>query len=80
MLKQHISASLEIETYRNLPTDRQQDAAIPVLNKHGACKYCNFKDLCISENDGADIAVSIEVGYVKNTYGYNEQTIAEDYI
>jgi len=79
VLKQHIAASLEIEAYRALPPDKMQDATIPVLNKHGACKYCNFKELCIIDLDGGETAVAIEVGFVKNTYGYNEQDTG-DYI
>lgn len=77
VLKQHIAASLEIERYRNLDPKAMEDATIPVLDKHGACKYCNFKELCITELDGGDPSVAIELGFVKNTYGYNEQNIEE---
>lgn len=81
VLKQHIAASLEIERYRALPEKEREDATIPVLNKHGACKYCNFKELCITELDGGDPSVAIEVGFVHNTYGYNENTVdVGDYI
>jgi hypothetical protein len=77
VLKQHIAASLEIERYRNLDEKAREDATIPVLNKHGACKYCNFKELCITELDGGDPSVAIEVGFTHNTYGYNEQDIGD---
>lgn len=74
MLRQHVAASLEIEKFRALPDAEREVAAIPVLNKHGACKYCNFKDLCVSEIEGKkDLSVDIRVNYVKNTYGYNDQ-------
>lgn len=73
VLAQHIAASFEIEKFRNLSENEQRQAALPVLNKHGACKYCNFKDLCNSENEGkADLSVDIRTGYVQNTYGYNK--------
>lgn len=81
VLKQHIGASLEIENFRSLSDDKMQDSAIPVLNKHGACKYCNFKELCIIDLEGGEKNVAIEVGFTKNTYGYNQQdTTVEDYI
>lgn len=72
VLRQHIAASLEIERHRNLPDDERRLAALPVLNKHGACKFCNFKDLCNAELEGKrDLSVDIRVGYTKSTYGYN---------
>ncbi len=74
-MKQHIAASLEIENYRSLPDKQREDATIPVLNKHGACKYCNFRDLCASELVGGEIAIAIEMGYTENTYGYNKTEI-----
>lgn len=71
MIRQHIAASLEITEYRALPEQDQKAKSIPVLNKHGACKFCNFKSLCNSENDGKDITVDIQVDFKQNTYGYN---------
>lgn len=74
VLRQHVAASLEIERYRSLPEYERDIETIPVLNKHGACKNCNFKDLCISKLDGKeDLTLDIQLGYVENTYGYNEQ-------
>ena len=74
VLKQHVAASLEIEKFRSLDTDAQIDAAIPVLNKHGACKFCNFKDLCNSMIEGKrDLSVDIRVGYQQSPYGYNKK-------
>lgn len=75
MLRQHIGASFEITDYRELPKEEQEAKAIPVLNKHGACRFCNFKDLCNSENDGKDITYDIEVSYKENTYGYNKEEV-----
>lgn len=73
-IKQHIAASLEIENYRGLNAGDQEAATIPTLSKHGACKYCNFTDLCNSKLDGkTDLTFDIEAGYVENTYGYNKQ-------
>lgn len=71
-LKQHISASMEIMEYRSLPDDERDYKAIPVLNKHGACKVCNFKSLCASKLDGKDIEYDIKVDFIQNTYGYNK--------
>lgn len=69
LLKQHIATSLEIEKFRALPKEEMDDAAIPVLNKHGACKFCNFIDLCVAELEGKkDLSVDIRVGYTQNTY------------
>lgn len=73
MVKQHIAASLEIMEYRQLPPDEREAKTIPVLNKHGACKYCNFKELCGFKIDGADIEHTIELDFKQNTYGYNEE-------
>lgn len=73
VLRQHIAASLEIEKHRSLPPEERRLTALPVLNKHGACKYCNFKDLCNSEIEGkTDLSVDIRTGYTQSTYGYNK--------
>lgn len=80
VLAQHIAAAVEIEEFRNMPKEEQALKAIPVLNKHGACKFCNFKDLCNSELEGKkDLSVDIRVGYRHNDYvnehnesGYHE--------
>lgn len=79
MLKQHIAASFEITEFRALPKEEQMFRAIPLLSKHGACKFCNFKDLCNSMNEGKkDLSVDIAHGYQANTYGYNkEEVLAE---
>lgn len=72
-MRQHISASFEIMEYRSKNEDDRRAAAIPVLNKHGACKFCNFTDLCNSMLDGkTDLSVDIMSGYTENTYGYNK--------
>lgn len=74
LLQQHIAASLEIEKHRALDEEERKMVSIPVLNKHGACKYCNFKNLCISELDGkTDLTVDKRVGYKHNSYGYNKE-------
>lgn len=74
LLHQHIAASLEIEKHRALDELERKMVSIPVLNKHGACKYCNFKALCISELDGkTDLTVDKRVGFKQNTYGYNKE-------
>lgn len=78
VLRQHVATSIEIESFRSLSEEEQRSVAVPVLNKHGACKYCNFKDLCNSENEGKDdLTLDIQIGYTQNTYGYN-QTIMEE--
>lgn len=75
VLRQHIAASLEIEKYRNATPEERSLMELPVLNKHGACKYCNFKDLCTAELEGKkDLSVDIRVGYTHNTYGYNDNS------
>lgn len=74
MLKQHVAASLEIMAYRDLSDEEREAATIPVLAKHGACKYCNFAELCASKLDGADITHFIKTDFVQNTYGYNNNT------
>lgn len=74
VLDQHVRAAIEIEKHRALPEAERKRAALPVLNKHGACKYCNFKDLCNSELEGkADLSVDIRTSYIQNTYGYNKE-------
>lgn len=73
VLRQHVAASLEIESFRALSEEEQRKHAIPVLNKHGACKYCNFKSLCNSENEGKkDLTPDMSIDYQENTYGYNK--------
>lgn len=79
-IKQHIAASLEIMEYRDLPEEEKEARRIPALNKHGACKFCNFIELCNSKLAGKDITYDIEVDYVQNTYGYNHTTTFEDLI
>lgn len=71
-LKQHIAASLEIMDYRALSEEEREVRNIPVFNKHGACKFCNFVSLCASKVDGKDITTDIEVDFTENTYGYNK--------
>lgn len=74
VLQQHVAASLEIEKFRRLEPTEREYAALPVLNKHGACKFCNFKDLCNSKLEGkTDLSVDIRVGYQQSTYGYNKK-------
>lgn len=71
-LKQHIQTSLEIIDYRNLSIEEQEDQARPILNKHGACRFCSFAPICIAKLDGKDITFDIEQDYEQNvTYGYN---------
>lgn len=73
VLKQHVAASLQIERHRNLSPEERLEESIPVLNKHGACKFCNFKDLCNSMIEGKrDLTVDIRTGYTQSTYGYNK--------
>ena len=71
MLRQHIATALEIERFRALPEADQKAAAIPVLNKYGPCGYCDFAELCNTENDGGDIDLQVELDFTQNTYGYN---------
>lgn len=78
MLKQHIATSLEIMEFRGLSDSDREAKTIPVLNKHGACKYCNFKELCASKLDGADIEHFISTEFVQNTYGYNASELTAD--
>lgn len=79
MLKQHIATSLQIEEHRELTPEQRRNVSIPVLNKHGACKYCNFSDLCNTMNEGVtDLSVMTQSDYVQNTYGYNQQQQIED--
>ncbi len=78
MMRAHILASQEIVDYRQLTPDEQELKAIPVLNKHGACKFCNFEELCISKLDGKDITFDIEHGFTQNTYGYNNMLPTDD--
>jgi CRISPR/Cas system-associated exonuclease Cas4 (RecB family) len=76
VLKQHITASYQIEQFRSLSPEDRAAEILPVLNKHGACAYCNFKDLCIAELEGkTDLSVDIRVGYNANSYAaqYNER-------
>lgn len=75
VLRQHVAASIEIEKFRSLPLEDRKNVSLPVLNKHGACKFCNFKDLCRAELEGKkDLTVDIRVGYTQSTYTqqYNE--------
>lgn len=71
MLRQHVAAAMEISEFREMSPDEQQAKIIPVLNKHGACKYCHFKELCNSKLEGKDITFDKELGFTQNTYGYN---------
>lgn len=76
-IKQHIAASLEIDEFRNLPTAEQEARTIPVLDKYGACKFCDFKEPCASKLDGGDPQVILDTGFRKNTYGYNFEEVKE---
>lgn len=80
MLKQHIATSLEIMEYRSLGDAEREAKTIPVLNKHGACKYCNFKELCASKLQGGDIDHFIKTDFIQNSYaeGYNPTELEPD--
>lgn len=80
MLKQHVQGAMRIEQFKNenQTHDQMLDAAIPLFNKHGSCKYCNFGDLCNSVTEGKrDLTVDIREGYTQNTYGYNGMPASE---
>jgi hypothetical protein len=69
VLTQHLVTSTEIEKFRALSPEEQREEAQPVLNKYGACKFCDFTDLCTAELEGRkDLTVDIRVGYIHNTY------------
>lgn len=69
VLQQHIGASVLIEKYRALSPEERALESLPVLNKHGICKSCNFKDLCTAMLEGKkDLSVDIRVGYKHNEY------------
>lgn len=69
VLQQHISAAMQIEKHRALPPEERKLESIPVLNKFGACKYCNFTSLCTSMLEGKqDLSVDIRVGFKHNDY------------
>ena len=77
VMKQHILASQQIIQYHNASAEGREEFIIPVLNKHGACKFCNFKDLCRSRLDGGDTTELEKLQFTKNTYGYNDQITEE---
>lgn len=69
VLTQHINTSVAIERHRSLSPEDRDAESIPVLNKHGACKYCNFTSLCMAMLEGRrDLTVDIRVDYVHNDY------------
>lgn len=72
-MKQHITAGFEIVKYWDATDEERETLSVPVLNKHGACKFCNFKELCASKLDGGDIEYAIETQFKPNTYGYNNE-------
>lgn len=72
MMRQHVAASLEIDKFRNLDPVEQEAATIPVLDKYGACKFCNFKEPCAQKLDGGDIEYTLQTAFKQNTYGYND--------
>lgn len=75
MLRQHVAISMAIEQYKTTGTPEERlRNSIPVLNKYGACQFCNFKEPCNSLNSGVtDISVQLRTDFVSNTYGYNHQ-------
>lgn len=78
-LKQHIAASFEIIDYWSVNDDEREAKTIPLLSKHGACKFCSFAELCNSKLDGKkDLSLDIATDFVDNTYGYNKTKTLED--
>ncbi len=80
VLRQQVVTALQIERHRALPPAEREGESIPIYNKHGACKFCNFKDLCNSQTEGAteaDLAVAIREHYVNNDYS-TQQQVMED--
>lgn len=74
MLYHHVRTAQEIERHRALSEEDRIADSIPVLNKYGACSYCDFKMLCNSMNEGInELAVAKSVHYKLNEYaeGYN---------
>lgn len=76
-LRQHVGASLEINRYWSGSDEDREAQNIPVLNKHGACKFCNFKEVCAIKLDDGDWKFQLELQFQPNTYGYNELEIVE---
>lgn len=69
VLQQHIVTAMKIEKHRALSPEERLIESQPVLNKHGACKYCDFTALCTAMNEGKkDLSVDIRVGYKHNDY------------
>lgn len=79
-IRQHILASMEITKFNDMSPEEKDMEAVPALNKHGACKYCNFRELCTIELDGGDPSIAIDLGFVDNTYGYNDTIDIKDMI
>jgi hypothetical protein len=79
VMRQHISASQEIEKHRALdPEFRKNYVSLPILNKYGTCRYCPFIQLCDSMNKGkTDLRVDIEHSFKRNSYGYNAEPTNE---
>jgi hypothetical protein len=78
VIKQHLSASLEIQQFRDLTDEERDFKAIPVLDRYGICKGCFFRGPCATYLDGGNVELELSMGFVQNTYGYNDQLDVKD--
>lgn len=73
MLRHHVAVSLAIADHRALPLQERFDRSLPVLDKYGACQFCDFTNLCTPAIEGAkldELGITIREFYQHNTYLY----------
>lgn len=75
VVRDQITASEEIVTWRNLPLEERGKKAKCILNKV-VCRNCPVKRLCADELDGGDIKYLAATEFKSRTYGYNEPSTA----
>jgi hypothetical protein len=77
VIKQHLSAGMEIQEFWDMTDEEREFKAIPVLDRYGICKGCFFREACATNLDGGDVELFLDMHFTQNTYGYNDEIVKD---
>lgn len=70
-IKQQVMLMQRIGKFKAGPVGEWRDSVTRVQNKM-ICNSCSFKAPCVTEINGGDISLMMQVDFQKNSYGYRE--------
>lgn len=69
LYKEFVRSALEIQEFKNLPLDEQNEIATRTIN-YTVCQWCSYVFPCNLELDGKDASRTLATQYKPNKYGY----------